>query len=213
MRKLLITISLLALASVGANAQTPKVEVFTGLSYGQFNPGGLLTDNISGLGRHFSVPGLEATAEYNFTSHIGVIADFSGYGGTADVDSFADHIRDYNYLFGPQFTQRHIGPFDVFVRGLIGTSHARVAFNNSAGTFLCQSGFPDTTCVETQSRLAYGGGGGIDLNASRHIGLRLIQVDYIRNTFSNCTFNAGACSPEAGRQDNLRIAAGFNWRF
>ncbi|MGB2643849.1 MAG: outer membrane beta-barrel protein [Candidatus Acidiferrum sp.] len=213
MRKLLVTIALLALAGGSANAQTPKVELFTGLSYGQFNPGGLLSDSTNGIGRHFSVPGLEATGEYNFTSHIGVIADVSGYGGTADVDSFADHLRDYNYLFGPQLTQRHLGPFDVFVRGLVGTSRARVSFNDASGAFTCPSGLTTATCVQTETRFAYGAGGGIDLNATQHIGLRLIQVDYVRNTFSDCASNQSACAPQTGRQENLRIAAGFNWRF
>jgi opacity protein-like surface antigen len=213
MRKLLVAIALLAMTGVCASAQTPRVELFTGLSYGQFNPGGLLTDNVNGLGRHFSMPGLEATGEFNFNSHLGVVADVSGYGGTGDVDSFADHLRQYNYLFGPQLTQRHIGPFDVFVRGLVGTSHARVSFNNSAGTFTCPNGQVNATCTETENRFAYGAGGGIDLNATRHIGLRLVQIDYLRNAFTNCSTTATSCATQNGRQDNFRIAAGFNWRF
>jgi len=93
MRNLLVLFALLAIAGQSAMAQTPKVELFTGLSYGQFNPGGLLTDSDSGLGRHFAMPGLEATGEFNFTSHLGFVADVSGYGGTGDVDSLADHLR------------------------------------------------------------------------------------------------------------------------
>src|SRR5580692_1739890 len=154
MRNLLVAIALLAVTGVSTMAQTPKVELFTGLSYGQFNPGGLLTDSESGVGRHFSMPGLEATGEYNFTSHLGVVADVSGYGGTGDVDSLADHLRDYNYLFGPQWTQRHLGPFDVFVRGLVGTSHARVSFNTSGGSISCPVGLTTATCAQTENRFA-----------------------------------------------------------
>jgi opacity protein-like surface antigen len=213
MRKLLVAVALLAITGVSAKAQTPKVELFTGLSYGQFNPGGLLTDSDSGLGRHFAMPGLEATGEYNFTSRLGFVADVSGYGGTGDVDSLADHLRDYNYLFGPQWTERHLGPFDVFVRGLVGTSHARVSFNNSAGGFACPNGQTGATCENTENRFAYGAGGGIDLNASKHIALRLVQIDYIRNSFADCEANGTSCAVLSGRQDNFRIAAGFNWRF
>jgi opacity protein-like surface antigen len=213
MRKLLVAMALLAIAGVSAKAQTPKVELFTGLSYGQFNPGGLLTDSESGVGRHFAMPGLEVTGEYNFTSHIGFVADVSAYGGTGDVDSLADHLRDYNYLFGPQWTQRHLGPFDVFVRGFIGTSHARVSFNNSGGSISCPVGLTTATCSQTENRFAYGAGGGIDLNASRHIALRLVQIDYIRNSFTNCEANGTSCAAMSGRQDNFRIASGFNWRF
>lgn len=213
MRKLLVAIALLAITGACAQAQTPRVELFTGLSYGQFNPGGLLTESASGLGRHFTTPGLEATGEFNLSSHLGVIADVSGYGGTGDVDSLADHLRVYNYLFGPQLTQRHIGPFSVFVRGLAGTSHARVSFNNSGGTFTCPNGQTTSTCALTENRFAYGAGGGIDLSASRHIALRLVQIDYLRNAFTNCGTNQTTCTPHSGRQDNFRIAAGFNWQF
>jgi opacity protein-like surface antigen len=213
MRKLLVAMALLAISGVSAMAQDSKVELFTGLSYGQFNPGGLLTDSDSGVGRHFVMPGLEATGEYNFTSHIGFVADVSGYGGTGDVDKLANHLRDYNYLFGPQWTQRHLGPFDVFGRVLVGTSHARVSINNSAGGFACPNGQTTATCENTENRFAYGAGGGIDLNASRHIGLRLVQIDYIRNSFTNCEANGTTCAVMSGRQDNFRISSGFNWRF
>jgi hypothetical protein len=213
MRKLLVAMALLAISGMSAKAQEPKVELFTGLSYGQFNPGGLLTDSDSGVGRHFVMPGLEATGEYNLTSHIGFVADVSGYGGTGDVDLQADHLRDYNYLFGPQWTQRHLGPFDVFARALVGTSHARVSFNHSAGGFACPNGQTTATCENTENRFAYGAGGGIDLNASKHIGLRLVQIDYIRNSFTNCEANGTSCAVLSGRQDNFRIASGFNWRF
>jgi opacity protein-like surface antigen len=211
MRKMLVAIALLAITGVAANAQTPRVELFTGLSYGQFNPGGLLTESANGVGRHFSMPGLEATGEFNLGSHLGVVADVSGYGGTSDVDQLADHLRYYNYLFGPQLTQRGIGPFSVFVRGLLGTAHARTSFNNSAGA-TCPNGRITTTCSQTENRFSYGAGGGIDLSASRHIALRLVQIDYLRNDFTNCTAGT-TCTTRSGRQDNYRIAAGFDWRF
>lgn len=210
MRKFLLAVAVLALFGVSARAQEPRVEVFTGFSYGQFNPGGLLTESASGVGRHFSMPGLEASGEFNLGSHLGVVADVTGYGGTSDVDLTAKHLRFYNYLFGPQLTQRGIGPFDVFVRALAGTSHARTSFNSGGVT--CPNGQTTATCSQTLNRFSYGAGGGIDLNASPHIGLRIIQIDYLRNDFTNCTAGT-TCAGRSGRQDNYRIAAGFNWRF
>jgi opacity protein-like surface antigen len=145
-----------------------------------------------------------------------VVADVSGYGGTGDVDIFPEHARIYNYLFGPQVTARHIGPFNVFVRGLAGTTHARISFNNSGGS-TCPNGTTSGTCSITEHRFAYGVGGGIDLNATDHISLRLVQIDYLRNSFTNCNggFNTstGQCTAQAGRQDNYRAAAGFVWHF
>ncbi|HXL21006.1 MAG TPA: outer membrane beta-barrel protein [Candidatus Dormibacteraeota bacterium] len=213
MRKFFLVVAVLALSGVAAKAQTPRVELFTGLSYGQFNPGGLLSESASGVGRHFSMPGFEVTPQFNFSKWFGVVADVSAYGGTSDVDQSAEHARFYNYLVGPQLTARNIGPFNVFVRGLVGTSHSHITFTGGGS-------FND---ANKQTRLAYGFGGGIDLNASKHIALRLIQIDLIRNAFTNCPPadpDFGSCATSTnttitkpGRQNNARIAAGFEWRF
>jgi len=210
MRKFFLTVAVLALSSVAAKAQTPRVELFTGLSYGQFNPGGFLTESTSGVGRHFSMPGFEVTPQFNFSKWLGVVADVSVYGGTADVDLVPEHARVYNYLVGPQLTARNIGPFNVFVRGLVGTSHSHVTFTSG--------GDPTIQMLNDQNkqtRLAYGFGGGIDLNASKHIALRLVQIDFLRNNFTSCDSqcNVTGAVTVAHRQNNARIAAGFEWRF
>jgi|SRR5271154_732619 len=222
MRKILVLIVFLALSGVAAKAQEPRVELFTGLSYGQFNPGDFLTDGGNPNGRHFSVPGVEITPQFNFSKWFGIVGDISAYGGTGDIDdAFPEHLRFYNYLVGPQLTARHVGPINVFVRGLVGVSHARVSatqFDQNNNT---------STLSASQNRLAYGFGGGIDLNATKHIALRLVQVDFIRNSFTNCpadTQTVGPCAAldsggnvitvtKSGRQNNIRVAIGFNWRF
>jgi opacity protein-like surface antigen len=218
MRKFFLAVAVLALSGLAAKAQTPRVELFTGLSYGQFNPGGLLTESTSGVGRHFSMPGFEVTPQFNFSKWFGVVADVSIYGGTADVDQFPQHGRIYNYLAGPQLTGRNIGPFNVFVRGLVGVSHAHVTFNTGGDPLV--AAFNN---ANKQTRLTYGFGGGIDLNATKHVALRLIQVDFLKNNFSSCppadptngfcTDSTGATVTRAHRQNNARIAAGFEWRF
>jgi opacity protein-like surface antigen len=218
MRKFFLAVAVLVLSGVAAQAQTPRVELFTGLSYGQFNPGGFLTENTSGNGRHFSMPGFEVTPQYNFSKWFGVVADVSIYGGTADVDLVPEHARFFNYLAGPQLTARDIGPFNVFVRGLVGVSHSHVTLTTSGDPTLQMA-----NNMNKQTRLAYGFGGGIDFNASKHIALRLVQIDFIRNSFTSCghadpTFGFCADSTnntvtKAGRQNNARIAAGFEWRF
>lgn len=209
MQRLLVVVVFLALWGGAANAQEPRVELFTGLSYGQFNPGGSLTDSFVGDGRHFSMPGVEAAPQFNFSKWFGVIGDISAYGGTGEVEGLPEHLRFYNYLAGPQLTARHIGPINVFVRGLAGVSHARIAVTNAPPPLKL-------------NRLTYGFGGGIDLNASKHIALRLAQLDYLRNSFTDCVFEninnppdpGTACqATKAGRQNNFRFAAGFEWRF
>ncbi len=218
MRKFLVAVVFLALSGLAAKAQTPRLELFTGLSYGQFNPGGLLIGaangtGAGGLGRHFSMPGIEMTPQLNFSRWFGVIADVSAYGGTADIDSFATHARFYNYLVGPQLTARHAGPFNVFVRGLVGITHARTQATGAGPT----PGSPSP--ITTRNRIAYGVGGGIDLNASKHIALRLIQIDFLRNSFTNCNqalptdFLSCQQGTKPGQQNNFRAAVGLEWRF
>jgi opacity protein-like surface antigen len=213
MRKILIVVVFLALSGLVAKAQTPRIELFTGFSYGQFNPGGFLVGSSNGIGRHFSSPGLEATAQYNFNRWVGVFADVSGYGSTGDVDALvALHFRNFNYFVGPQLTARNVGPFNVFVRGLVGASYARTSVPN-----FDINGNQSGTLSTKSTRMAYGFGGGVDLNATKHIGLRLLQVDYLRNSFTNCSSAdspGGLCATTpAGRQNNFRVAAGFDWRF
>lgn len=210
MRKFFLAVAVLALSGVAAKAQTPRVELFTGLSYGQFNPGGLLTESFTGAGRHFSMPGFEVTPQFNFSKWFGVVADVSAYGGTGEVENVAEHLRFYNYLVGPQLTARNVGPFNVFVRGLAGVSHAQVKFTGGDPTFNNNNKI---------NRLTYGFGGGIDLNASKHIAVRLVQIDFLRGNFTNCEFEdintapASCQAPRSGRQNNARIAVGFEWRF
>lgn len=213
MRKLLVVLGFLTLFGATAQAQTPRVELFTGFSYGQFDPGGKVTFGIQGTGRHFAMPGLEATGQFNLSRSFGVVADVSGYGGTAELSQFPEHLRYYNILFGPQITARDLGPFNIFVRGLVGSSNARISYVHTDPNTGANLG---TTRV-TQTKLTYGLGGGIDLNASKHIALRLIQIDYLRGAYDNCTpASASAqvsCVPVSSNQNNFRVAAGFNWRF
>jgi len=209
MLKFLLLVGVLALCGMGARAQ--RIEVFTGFSYGQFNPGANLTQTLRPFGRHFSMPGLEASGQLNLHSWLGVVADVSYYGGTGDVDFTPEHARIYNYLAGPQLTARHIGPFNVFVGGLVGTTNARVSF-----PLFDTNGNQIGTVRNKETRLAYGVGGGIDANVSSHVALRLVQIDYLRDAFTNCaagSVSAGQCAAQAGHQDNYRAAAGFVWHF
>jgi hypothetical protein len=57
------------LCGMGARAQ--RIEVFTGFSYGQFNPGANLTQTLRPFGRHFSMPGLEASGQLNCAAQAG----------------------------------------------------------------------------------------------------------------------------------------------
>jgi opacity protein-like surface antigen len=174
MRRLaLLCGALLLFAGIASAQDSPKVEVFGGYSYLRINPG-------SGApGYNFN--GGSGSIAYNFTPMLGVVADFGGYHwSNGGVDATA-----VSYLFGPKIALRH-GPITPFAQVLLGGAHAS------------GSGFGGSASENAFSMTA---GGGLDWNATQHIGIRLIQAEYLMTRFSSET------------QNNARISTGvvFRW--
>lgn len=108
------------------------------------------------------------------------------------------------YLFGPKVALRH-GPITPFAQALFGGAHisangsscsdSRVRPEQTIGG--CGSG--------SENSFAMTVGGGLDWNAMSHIGVRLIQAEYLLTRFSA----AGITN----NQNNARISAGvvFRW--
>jgi len=191
MRRLALLCGAILLFAGLASAQdeTPKVELFGGYSYLRVNPG-------------FGAPGLNfnggsGSFDYNFNSWLGGVADFGGYHWSR---SFADATA-VTYLFGPKVAFRS-GPVTPFAQVLFGGAH------------LSGSGACDDTIngrVRSQQIVFCGSGsdnafamtvgGGVDWNATDHIGIRLIQAEYLMTRFFSET------------QNNARISVGvvFRW--
>lgn len=170
-----------------AQDQAPKAEVFAGYSYVRVNPG-------------FGAPGVNfnggsASISYNPNAWLGLVADFGGYHGS-ELGVDADV---YSYLFGPKLALRR-GAFTPYVQTLFGGAHG------TAG-----AGCPVFTArTRPQGRIICGGsdnafamtvGGGLDWNATEHIGIRVIQAEYFMTRFLSDT------------QNNARISTGvvFRW--
>ncbi len=85
---------------------------------------------------------------------------------------------------------RRITPF---AEGLFGVAHA------TDGTGFSVPGSRNSFAMAT--------GGGLDISATKHMSLRLGEVDYLLADFREV--------PTAGRkvQDNLRVSTGFRFRF
>jgi len=181
---------LLAGAAV-AQDDAPKVEAFGGYSYLRVNPG-------------FGAPGLNfnggsGSVGYNFTSWLGAAADFGGYHWSQS----GEDATAVTYLFGPKVSFRS-GPVTPFAQVLFGGAHlsgsasceevvlgARI--RPQGGVFGCGSG--------SDNAFALAAGGGLDWNATEHIGIRLIQAEYLMTRFFSDT------------QNNARISVGvvFRW--
>jgi len=176
-----------------AQDEAPKVEAFGGYSYLRVNPG-------------FGAPGLNfnggsGSLAYNFNSWLGAVADFGGYHWSQS----GEDATTVSYLFGPKVSFRS-GPVTPFAQVLFGGAHlsgsascdddvvlgARIRAQGE-GIFGCGSG--------SDNAFAMAVGGGVDWNATDHIGIRLIQAEYLMTRFFSDT------------QNNARISVGvvFRW--
>ena len=191
MKRLALLCGALLLFAGIASAQdeAPKVEACGGYSYLRVNPG-------------FGAPGLNfnggsGSLAYNFTPMLGVVADFGGYHWSqSGVDATA-----VSYLFGPKVALRH-GPITPFAQVLFGGAHASGDFSG----LICPSARvrPEVSGCSvsgSQNAFAMAAGGGVDWNATTHIGIRLIQAEYLMTRFASET------------QNNVRVSTGvvFRW--
>ena len=105
---------------------------------------------------HINLNGFTTAVGGNFRRWVGVEGDFTYTTGT-----FAARRRSlFTYIVGPRFTKRH-DKVEPFVHVLIGGGHL--------------SGFGSST-----NGWAGKFGGGLDIIASKHVAVRVFQIDYYR---------------------------------
>jgi len=181
MRKGCCLLGLVFLFAVAASAQeTPRADVFLGYSYMRLNPG-----SASGF-PSFNANGGSGSFAYNINRTFGVVGDFGGY----HSGSFGGGNL-YTYLFGPRISYRGNNRFTPFAQVLFGGIHDG-------------SGLLSQTA--SSNAFALSAGGGVDLKASDHWGIRLGQVEYLMSRFD--TTGTGRTT-----QNNLRVSTGvvFHW--
>ncbi len=180
---------LLFASAAAAQDEAPRAEVFAGYSYVRVNTGFTPGVNFNGGSAAFS---------YNPTGWLGLVGDFGGYHG----EQFGVGADLYTYLFGPKLALRR-GAFTPYVQTLFGGAHGEVAAPCMLGqgktrprgesTVFCVSGSADAFAMTV--------GGGLDWNATQHVGIRLIQTEYLMTRFVSES------------QHNWRISTGvvFRW--
>jgi hypothetical protein len=169
--------SLLLLAlSEPASAQDghPYLEIFGGASY--------LPADGQDFPRKNSF-GFQTSIAANLNSWFGILGDFGGqYRHVSDLGpNFPGVTADtsvYEYLVGPRFTKRS-ERVNLFVHALVGGASGRTNLR----------GFAD-------SLFTLAGGGGFDINVSRRIAIRPVQLDFI-GSFVDML------------EDNIRFGAGI----
>ena len=178
MRKFMIGCGLLLLATVSTRAQENRgVEVSGNYQYVRFNPG----SGASGV----NCQGGSGSFGAYLTSSVGVIGEFGACKVTGLPSGATAH--EMNYLFGPRMYFHSRGKVFPFVQTLVGAERF------SAGL----SGFGSGST----NAFAWTAGGGADVTLTRHVSLRLIQVEYLYTHFSSAS------------QSSLRLQSGLVWRF
>jgi hypothetical protein len=211
MRKLLILSSVLLFFPLMLAAQsgipqaafgdeTPRTTIFGGYSY--------LRNNSNGFN------GWTGQGTFNFTPHLGVTADFSGnyrspgsfslLGITAGANQ---HL--YTYLFGPTVSTS-FGKTSVFAHALFGQSHSSLSAGITAPII---GGI--STGVSSANAFAMEFGGGLDVGVSRHLAIRVAQLDYLRTQFNATDALATGFSSSLGNssQNTFRYSGGLVFRF
>jgi outer membrane protein OmpA-like peptidoglycan-associated protein/opacity protein-like surface antigen len=148
----------------------PKWELFGG--YSVFDPGATINGELPGAllplssRLEWNPRGAGASVTYNFDKWLGLTLDTSTHWGSGE-STFAKRIDDAafsNLSFGPKITFRH-DHFSPFLEVLVGDHR------------LMPDAFHDV------DKLGVMIGGGIDVNVSRHIALRLIRADFVLSNY------------------------------
>jgi len=198
MKRLVLLCGAMLLFAGIASAQD-KVEVFGGYSYLRFNPGnGVNAANFNGG---------SGSIAYNVLPWVGVVADIGGYhwGGSSSEDITGGTA--VSYLFGPKASY-HAGPIVPFVQALFGGVHGSLSGTKcvSEGSRVRPEGCTTESGTVSDDVFGMALGGGVDWNATPHIGVRLVQAEYVLTKF-NANF-AGSTS-----QNNVRVSAGVTFRW
>ncbi len=179
------------LAGVVASAQEyPKAEIAMGYSLVRYSTTGVL--------EKFTANGGSANLAYNFTKHVGFVADFGGYNNN-NIRGFSVDNTMFTYLFGPRFNT-HGERINVFGQTLFGGAH----ISGSAGSLF----FPGTVTEpfeESNNSMAFLIGGGFDVNVSKHVAIRPAEFDYLL-----IRFNPGN---QSETQNNIRYSAQIVFKF
>jgi hypothetical protein len=111
----------------------------------------------------------------------------------------------YTFCAGPQFNYRKAAKVTLFVRPGLGVMHQVVtAKPDSAIGRIVVGSLVGASGQKSDRVVFYGFGGGLDINASRHVGIRL-AADFVHTNLFNDLLKTG--------QNNVRLSVGPTFRF
>ena len=174
-----------AKASTKSGDTHPAADLFFGYSFIRFNTN-------AGVKENFNEHGATAAIAGNVNRWFSVVGDFGFY----TIRSLPPGVKAkaYTYMFGPQFSHRG-ERWTPFVHALFGA--ARISNVTISGT---PTGSAFFNSVFSQNAFATALGGGVDLNFTKHFGLRLVQGEYLLTKFKDGFDNS---------QNNFRLSTGI----
>jgi opacity protein-like surface antigen len=218
-----ITLAFLTTSFVLAQDVTPKVQVFGGYSLLHADSGGLngtiLDFNLRQFPNTFDVRsnfnGWNAEAQYNFSSWVGVAADFSGFCGSQMTVRSPSPVsglpngNSYSILAGPVISYRAQKKLTPFAHALFGWNRTSLSASTFTGT-----SFPVASVSTHYDDFTLALGGGVDYKVFRRFAVRLAQLDWYHtslnlNSFYGTAFNTTVFQGLATRERNLRFSAGI----
>ena len=157
--------------AVAARAQQfPRWEAFGGFSYANVNLGPQ-TGLFSPIGRNY----YGADFAFSFNPHRNIrllLLDWGIQGGKSTANPFPFLKLDLlttQALFGPQFTLRRRRATG-FANVLVGVTNTRLVGTAGGGLFVD---------IVRRTNLALGLGGGLDMNLTPRLEIRVFQADYV----------------------------------
>ena len=188
--------------SRGLNEGVPRFDLFLGYSYVRAIP------EMAAGNRLVWLNGGSTSLAYNFNRYLGVVADLGAYtnsemrftgGYTSTVNVNNSDVAVWSYLFGPRLSFRNYHRITPFAQVLFGGVHANQV--TLAGCTV------NCILLPSQSSFAMTAGGGVDLRVHRHIGIRIIQAEYLMTNFKS--YSTGA----SGMQNDMRLSSGVVFSF
>lgn len=180
MKKLLGPAVLFLLCSLPTFAQYEESRVelgggFTFRSYGPPPNGGTAPNP------HLDMFGWDATVSYDVNRWLTMATDFDGtYKSTADPEGGYDHTSIYSAVAGPRVYPLGHHRLAPFAHVMFGLAHATATA--SAATDCAPY------CTLSDGSFALEAGAGLDLNATKHIAIRIGEFDYEKTNFLAFSF-------------------------
>jgi hypothetical protein len=182
MRKVFYLFGLVCLFSLSAAAQeNSRIDLFGGYSYVHTGPGIAQSS--------FTANGGVGSFAINVNSWGSLVAEAGGI-HVSQINGVNVDANAETFLFGPKISLFRGSKLTPFAQVLAGFARTDAAFNRTPSNF---NGF------------ALSPGVGLDWNATRHIGLRLGQVDYLLTRMPTSTNQVN--------WNNFRYSAGVVLRF